>query len=326
MHILAGLRWARRPSATPPLAGKRFTSDPDIALALAGVQYTVEATGMAADAARTIYLVSDGTCRTCEQVVRAVLVQFVDENVRLVRKQNVRRSDTVHALVEQAAAERALIFYTLVDEETRAAMKEAAERLMAPAVDLLGPVLGSLYDLFKSAPSATPGALYQANKDHFDRIDAVDYTLHHDDGRGEPDLDQADVVLVGVSRASKSTTCFYLAYSGIRAANVPLFADRDPPKELLALDPRRVIGLTINPYRLRTVREARLHQWRMDLTDDYGDKRQIAREIRAAHEQMIEHGWRTLDVSYKAIEEIAREVRQMLDEAGVTIRDRSTDA
>ena len=87
-----------------------------------------------------------------------------------------------------------------------------------------------------------------------------------------------------------------------------------------------MIGLTINPYRLRTVREARLHQWRMDLADEYGDKRQIAREIRAAREQMDKHGWRTIDASYKAIEEIAREVRQLLDEAGVTFERPTSEA
>lgn len=279
---------------------------------------------MATDAKRTIYLVSDGTCRTCEQVVRAVLVQFDDQDVHVIRKANVRRPETVKALVEKAASEQALIFYTLVSDKTRKAMLEAAERHMAATVDLLGPVLSSLYDLLKSTPRAEPGVLYQANKDHFDRIDAVDYTLHHDDGRGEHELDQADVVLVGVSRASKSTTCFYLGYSGIRAANVPLFADRDPPADLLKLDQRRVIGLTINPYRLQSVREARLRQWRMNLSDDYANKREIAREIRGVQQQMADHGWRRIDVSYKAIEEIAREVRQLLDEAGVKIGQRTS--
>ena len=93
-------------------------------------------------------------------------------------------------------------------------------------------------------------------------------------------------MLVGVSRTAKSTTCFYLAYSGIRAANVPLFADCEPPPELLALDPRRVIGLTMNPSRLQSVREARLRGWKMDLSDVYARSEHIARELRAANEQM----------------------------------------
>jgi regulator of PEP synthase PpsR (kinase-PPPase family) len=210
-----------------------------------------------------------------------------------------------------------VVFYTLVYDRARAAMQEAAREHLVPVVDLLGPVLSSLYDLFKSTPRAKPGILYQSNKDHFDRIDAVEYTMAHDDGCRVQELADADVVLVGVSRTSKSTTCFYLAYSGVRAANVPLFADAQPPPELLALDPQRVIGLTMNPARLQSVREARLRGWQMDLNDQYAHSEQIARELRAANEQMARYGWRCVDTSYKGIEEIAREVMQLLHESGV---------
>jgi len=277
---------------------------------------------MAHAASRTIYLVSDGTCRTCENVVRAVLVQFNRVDVQLVKKAHVRRPDTVRELIRRAADEHAVVFYTLVYDRARTAMQEAAREHLVPVVDLLGPVLSSLYDLFKSAPRAKPGILYKSNKAHFDRVDAVEYTLAHDDGCRPQDLADADVVLVGVSRAAKSTTCFYLAYSGIRAANVPLFADSGPPAELLALDPKRVIGLTMNPARLQSVREARLRGWKMDLSDEYARTQQIARELRAANEQMARHGWRCVDTSYKGIEEIAREVMQLLHELGVKAADR----
>jgi regulator of PEP synthase PpsR (kinase-PPPase family) len=265
----------------------------------------------------TIYMVSDGTCRTCDQVVKAVLVQFSLVGVRLIRKANVCRPDTVKSLIEKASEDRALVFYTLVDQGARRAIQEAAREHMVPVVDLLGPALGALYDLFARAPRAKPGILYNSNKEHFDRIDAVEYTLHHDDGVGLNELGDADVVLVGVSRCCKSTTCFYLGYSGVRAANVPLFADCEPPPELLKVDPRRVIGLTTNPHRLRSVREARLRGWGMSLEDDYGSRASIARELRAGNEQMAKYGWRCVDVSYKAIEEIAREVMRLLAEAGV---------
>jgi regulator of PEP synthase PpsR (kinase-PPPase family) len=273
----------------------------------------------------TIYLVSDGTCRTCEQVVKAVLVQFDQISVRLIRKAQVRRPETVRSLIETAAAERAIVFYTLVYDRARRAIQEAAREHLVPVVDLLGPVLTGLYDLFSRAPRAKPGILYSSNKEHFDRIDAVEYTLHHDDGCGINELGDADVVLVGVSRSCKSTTCFYLGYSGVRAANVPLFVDAHPPPELLKVDPRRVIGLTTNPHRLRSVREARMRGWGMDVRDEYGDRRNIARELRAAHELMEKHGWRYVDTSYKAIEEIAREIMGLLRESGVNLRERTQD-
>jgi regulator of PEP synthase PpsR (kinase-PPPase family) len=273
----------------------------------------------------TIYLVSDGTCRTCEQVVRAVLVQFNQISVRLIRKPQVRRPEVVRSLIEQAAEEHALVFYTLVYDRARRAIQEAAREHMVPVVDLLGPVLTGLYYLFSRAPRAKPGILYNLNKEHFDRVDAVEYTLHHDDGCGINELGDADVVLVGVSRSCKSTTCFYLGYSGVRAANVPLFVDADPPAELLKVDPRRVIGLTTNPHRLRSVRQARMHGWGMSVHDEYGDRRNIARELRAAHEVMEKHGWRCVDTSYKAIEEIAREVLSLLKEAGIDVRKRAAE-
>ena len=269
----------------------------------------------------TIYLISDGTCRTCEQVVKAVLLQFESPHVNLVRKANVRRAQTVANLIEQAAADGAVVFYTLVSDEARDAMHVAAQKHMVPAVDLLGPVLVSLFDLFNSMPRSAPGMLYKSNQAHFDRIDAVEYTLAHDDGCRSHELADADVVIVGVSRTSKSTTCFYLAYRGIRAANVPLVGDTEPPAELLEVDPRRVIGFTVNPHRLRSVREARLHGWGSSLHEEYADRLNIARELRAANEQMARHGWRCIDVSYKAIEEIAREAVKLLEDSGIHVHD-----
>ncbi len=276
-------------------------------------------TVMSKECAHTIYLLSDGTCRTCEMVVRAILVQFPSAQVQLVKKANVRRAETVRDVIEKAAADRALVFYTLVYDKARTAIDEAARELMVPTVDILGPVLVSLYDLTKSSSRARPGILYKSNRDQYDRIDAVEYTLHHDDGCRVHEVGEADVVLVGVSRSSKSTTCFYLGYSGIRAANVPLFADAEPPEDLTNLDPRRVIGLMVNPHRLQSVREARLRGWGMQLDEGYGDRREIARELRAANEQMQRYGWRCIDVSYKGIEEVAREVVRLLGESGIEL-------
>ncbi|MFH1417370.1 MAG: pyruvate, water dikinase regulatory protein [Planctomycetota bacterium] len=268
---------------------------------------------MTIDESYTIYIVSDGTCRTCEQLVRAVLLQFVDKTPRLVREANVRRPQRAVKIIREAAKVGGTVFYTLVGEKVRAAIKEASAEHTVPIVDLLGPALASLYDMFKSMPRSMPGMLYKWNKSHFDRIDAIDYTLHHDDGLHLHELDRADVVLVGVSRASKSSTCFYLAYRGVRAANVPLFPNEEPPKELVALDPKKVIGLAINAYRLQSVREARIKGWGSQFGSNYADKYAIIQELRATNGMMAKHKWRSIDVSYKAIEEVAREVRVLMN-------------
>ena len=272
---------------------------------------------MNADHQYTLFLVSDGTCRTCENIVRAVLVQFPDVQINLVKKTAIRSPDLATGVIDEAAAAGAPVFFTLVAPETRAAILQAAKEHMVACVDLLGPVLGNLFDLFQQSPVPTPGMLYQNNREYFDRIDAVEYTLKHDDGRRLHELGDAHVVLVGASRASKSTTCFYLAYSGIRAANVPLFDGSPPPPELTALDPRRVIALTANPHRLQSVREARLAAWGQPLDEDYADRHAIGRELRYLLDLYDKHNWRCIDVSYRAIEEVAREVRRLLGESGI---------
>jgi len=256
----------------------------------------------------TIYVVSDGRGDTCAQLVRAALVQFPNQTHRLIRKSEVRTPEAVETIVGEAADDQAVVFYTLVSDETRDAIRAASERRLVPAVDVLGPSFSALYDLFKSAPQHTPGLLYAADHERLDRIDAIDYTLRHDDGQRPGELVHADVVLVGVSRSSKSSTCFYLAYAGIRAANVPLVPQLPPMPELLALDPSKVIGLRMNAMRLQTVREVRAARLRLAPDDPYVDKREISRELLAANRMMDQHEWRSIDVSYMAVEEVAREI------------------
>jgi len=255
-----------------------------------------------------VFVVSDGRGITCARVVQAALVQFAGQNYELVRKANVRTKREIEAIVREAASAHALIFYTLVSDRTRRAIREISQKLLVPTVDILGSPLTALNDLFHTAPGATPGLLYESEREHFDRIEAIDYTLKHDDGQRPHELAAADVVIVGVSRASKSSTCFYLAYQGIKAANVPLFPDLEPPTELLALDREKVIGLTVNVLHLKRVREARMRGLRLRGMESYTDRREIARELRAANAMMARHGWRMIDISYRAIEEIAKQV------------------
>jgi regulator of PEP synthase PpsR (kinase-PPPase family) len=137
---------------------------------------------------------------------------------------------------------------------------------------------------------------------------AFDYVLTHDDGQRIHELNRADVVLTGVSRTSKSSTCFYLAFQGVRAANVPLVPGMDPPRQLLKLPQNRVVGLRINVQRLVRVREARMPDLGLDVEQDYIDMRAVAAEVNEANRLMDARKWNTVDVSYLAIEEIARQV------------------
>jgi regulator of PEP synthase PpsR (kinase-PPPase family) len=256
----------------------------------------------------TIFIVSDGRGDTAAQVLKAAAVQFEGRRYRTVRRAGVSTADEVSGIVEDAKKAKAVVFYTLVDEEMRKTMRRTSGRRFVPTVDILGPCFTALNEQFKGKHGETPGLLYASDRDRLDRMDAIDYTLAHDDGQRPHELSRADVVLVGVSRASKSSTCFFLAYAGIRAANVPLIPGIPPPRQLLALRPNRVVGLRVNVDRLLTVRGARAANLGGAGMGPYLDRRAIATEVLYANKLMEEHGWRSIDASYLAVEEIARDV------------------
>ena len=229
----------------------------------------------------------------------------------MVRRGNVRTAEAARAVVQEVAGDSAIVFFTLVSEEVREALREAAERQFVPTLDLLGPVLASLAGVLKSPPRCDPRLLEELEQRHIDRVDAVDFTLAHDDGLRAHELPQADVVLVGVSRVSKSATCFALACRGVRAANVPLVPGVEPPRELLEIDPDHVIGLTASVFRLQSIRQSRVSGMRMGEVEGYVDVHEIAKELRFASDMMKRHGWRCIDVSFKAVEEVAKEVLRL---------------
>ena len=262
-----------------------------------------------------IFVVSDGRGETCRQYLRAALVQYEDQDVEIVVRPQILSPELVVAVVDEAATRGAVIFYTLVGPKTRRAIRRHASEQLVTVVDVLGPAFGALHEFFEQEFLATPGLFYAAERTRIDREAAVDFALKHDDGLRLAELHLADVVLVGVSRVAKSTTSYYLGYNGIKAANVPLVVGTPLLQELLGVDPRKVVGLRMNVTRLMAVRDARARHLGPIGTADYVDKRRIAEEVRRAHELMQHHHWRSFDVSYMAVEEIAREVLRLLGRA-----------
>ncbi len=263
----------------------------------------------------TIFTISGATGRTCDQLLQSALAQFEDRDVAIDRNYEVRKATEVRKIVRRAAKAHGVICHTVVEPKVHRALVEEAKKLEVPTVDVLGPTIAMLDDYLEQEPLGKAGLSYQVQKTRFDRIDAVDYTLMHDDGHLPAGLKNADVVLVGLSRVSKSVTCFYLAYHGVRAANVPLVPNIDPPDELLKVDPKKVICLTMNANRLASLRESRIEAMENKGSfDEYGDRRAIQAELRYANGLSAKHEWRTLDVSYMSVEEVAREVLLMLGE------------
>ena len=257
---------------------------------------------------RQIFIASDATGRTAEMVVRAALVQFRGAEVELTLRPHVRTAADVRAVVEAAAAAGGLIVHTLVSAELRRVMlTEARAREMA-TIDLLGPLLLRLEDLLELSPLAKPGLFRDMEAEYRRRFEVVDFTVRHDDGQDPQGLLHADVVLVGVSRTSKTPLGMFLAWRGLRVANVPVVLGLPVPEELFRVHPRKVVGLTIKAERLLELRRSRLLTMETPPKFPYADVRQIWSELEYARKLCVRSGWPVVDVTDKSIEEVAAEV------------------
>src|SRR5918996_5098652 len=204
-----------------------------------------------------IFVLSDGTGQTGKRVLEAALLQF-DLPVMIIRIPDVRTVEQLNEVVVAATHDRGMIVYTLVSVELRQAVHIASMERGVIAVDLLGGLLAKLQDFLRRSPWGRPGLLYQTDTGYYQRVDAMEYTVQHDDGQKLDDLDEADLVIVGPSRTSKTPVSFYLAYRGWKVANVPLILELDPPETLHGLDARKVVGLATDPERLALIRRERL--------------------------------------------------------------------
>lgn len=254
----------------------------------------------------TVHIISDATGETAYRVARAALAQFKDDLIDLDWNQGVRTTRRIHEIVERAAAGGGLIIHSLVVPGLRQALVEETRRRGVECVDVIGPVLMHFADWLNREPSQQPGVTREIDQEYFKRITALEFAVEHDDGRKSGELDRADLVLVGVSRASKTPLSVYFAYRGWLVGNVPLVPGVEPPEILFALPPQRVVGLTLNQNRLTTIRSAR-QQW-LGVSGDYGDRDSIRDELRYAREVFARGGWNVVDMSVKSIEEAATEI------------------
>jgi regulator of PEP synthase PpsR (kinase-PPPase family) len=260
-----------------------------------------------------IFTVSDATGTTAERVVRAALVQFDTKDINLKRYGGVRTRLDIQRIVSEAAAENGFIVHTFVVEELRHAILTEGRAMNVTTIDLMGPLLARLSELLDTQPKRLPGGFQHLfDTGYMQRIDAIDYTVRHDDGKNVHDLDRAEIVLVGVSRTSKTPLSIYLAYRGWRVANIPVVLGVDPPKELFSLPKRRVVGLIIRPERLADLRKVRIERMGTR-TKGYADLEHIRKEVTYAYSIFDLHrDWPLVDVTTKTIEETAAEVVSLI--------------
>ena len=261
-----------------------------------------------------IFVMSDATAETAERVLRATMIQFggVDPPVRIFSM--VRQDARLDEIVRQAADESALILHTIVNADQRLHLAKRAAELGVPTVDIIGQLMTQLSAFFGKAPAGRPG-IPRLTDDYFRRIEAVEFAVKHDDGQAAQSLREADVVLVGLSRTSKTPLSTYLAQKSWKVANVPIVLGLPLPKEIEVIDQHRIFGLTIDLKSLIRIRRARLKALNMPVTSDYGRRDHILRELDYAKRIFDRHpDWPVIDVSEKAIEESASIVLRIMEE------------
>ncbi|WP_215142578.1 pyruvate, water dikinase regulatory protein [Exiguobacterium qingdaonense] len=252
-----------------------------------------------------VFVVSDSVGETCELVVRAASIQFHENAIETLRIPFVEDEQTILDVVTQAKAQQAIIAFTLVNEEHRALLMRLGETHQIKTVDLLGNLLDVLSTQLKEAPREKPGLIYRLDDDYFRKIEAMEFAVKYDDGRDPRGLKKADIVLVGVSRTSKTPLSQYLALKRYKVANVPLVPESRPPEELFDLPAERCVGLIISPEKLISIRMERLKSLGLKPEADYAQLERINRELEYARGIYERIGCDVIDVTNKAVEETA---------------------
>jgi regulator of PEP synthase PpsR (kinase-PPPase family) len=267
-----------------------------------------------------LHLVSDATGETLNAIARATVAQFEHATTVYHRWSLIRTRFQLHRVIEGIESEPGPILSTLVEKGLRGELEMACQRLGVPVVHVLDPIMAMMQEQFGETAIARPGRQYVLDADYFRRIDAMHYVLAHDDGQAQAGIDEADVVMVGVSRSSKTPTSFYLANRGIKAANIPLVPGLpDPPG--LENPPCPVIGLTLDAealieirrHRLRMIGAARTAAAARQDANDYVDPESVKAELLWVRRLCVRRGWPVIDVTRRSIEETAATVLQHME-------------
>jgi hypothetical protein len=264
---------------------------------------------------KKIFVVSDGTGETAMGMLKAALVQYEGLDIKLSRFKNVRNPAQIDRILEQAKEEDGFLVYTLVSKTMRKQIREKSRQLNVPTVDLLGGLLENLDQFFGTTSSSDPeaGILRTVDDKYYKRIEAIEFTVRHDDGKTTQQLDDADIVLVGISRTSKTPLSIFLSHKGWKVANIPLVLDSPLPKELFEIDQKKIVGLTIDENKLRAIRRKRLENFGQDPGGSYANMDQIQKEIDFANEIFKKNRrWPIVNVTDRALEETAAEVARIV--------------
>lgn len=253
---------------------------------------------------KSIFVVSDSTGETAERVVRAALLQFPDQRVRVRLFTRVRDKDSIQDCLSKAREAQAMVVFTLVRPELREAFHEIARQNQVDAVDVIGSLIHKVGGFLEATPLNVPSSDMPLSDEYFRRVEAIEFAVKSDDGKEPRNLRKADLVLTGVSRTSKTPLSTYLAGRGLKVANVPLVLGVEPPPELEEVPGGKVVALTIDPDLLMDIRKKRLEQLGMPSDANYGMRDHVRQELDYAHSIFRRHpDWMIINVTNRAIEE-----------------------
>lgn len=252
-----------------------------------------------------IYACSDAVGETAEAVAKATLRQFPTESVQIKRCGQLRKEEEIIKIVSEAKQTGGFISYTLVQPELRELMKDEARRLGVIAVDVMGPMMQGFIDTFGGFPRKEPGLLHSMDAEYYRRIEAIEFTVKYDDGKDVRGLLQAQVILIGISRTSKTPLSVYLSHKGIKVANLPLIPEVAPPSELSLVKDALIVGLTMQPDKLLDIRAERLKALGLPASAQYASLERIQEELAYAEQIMNDMGCSKIDVTNRAVEETA---------------------
>jgi [pyruvate, water dikinase]-phosphate phosphotransferase / [pyruvate, water dikinase] kinase len=255
-----------------------------------------------------LHLLSDSTGETLEMIAKAALAQFDDADVMRHFWPMVRSRQHLDRIMADIAANPGLVLFTLVSADIRDRLEERCAALGLPTIAALDAVTDALENLLGQEAKARPGRQHLMDEAYFARVEAIQFTIAHDDGVGWEDWEEADIILAGVSRSSKTPTAIYLANRGYKTANIPIVVESPPPPALFGLRRPLVVGLTTAPDRLIQVRRNRLLSLNQAPETAYVDQDKVAREVQLARRIFADNGWPVIDVTRRSIEETAAAV------------------
>lgn len=261
-----------------------------------------------------IYVISDGTGETAMTMTKAALVHYSNHDLNIVRFKNIRTEQQVDSTIEEALQKKAIIIHTVVSRQLRSYLQDKAAGYGLPQVDLLGPLLNELDQFLNVTDSKKEaGILHSVDEKYFKRVEAIEFAVKHDDGKLLSDLDKADIILVGISRTSKTPLSLFLSHKGWKVANIPLVPGSTLPEELFKVDQRKVVGLIIEPANLQKIRRNRLERIGQDPGGDYARMEKIFEEIDYAKELFGKNKrWPVFNVTERALEETATEITRII--------------